>query len=635
MREKYFNDAVVGNNKITASFTKTGELIRMFYGYSDYKQFVETFHTGIKVNDSAIIYLHSDVNNAYVQKYIENTNILKTEILNTYFNTRITQIDFVPIHENILIRKYTIKNENTIDLKINFLAYSKLLTNLNNDTSGYVKNNALLQYNHDFTVCTFSNKDLLSDQVNGSAGNFKSGVIGCKDYIGMSPDSAISYNLDVLKPGEEVSFNLFIFINKNKYHNVLNELDDEIERIRKFDVDALISEAGEYWKNYLKEHDTLNIEKKPVSQKVKDIYNRTILLYPLLINDKTGGISAGIEIDEGKTKCGRYSYCWPRDAVFITEALDIIGMDDITEKFYSIFCKMTQNKNGRWEQRFYTDGRLAPSWGYQIDETASVIIGSYAHYKVCNNKEFLKNNLEMIEKATSYLMEYAYDVLNEKNEFKLSYDLWEEYEGFSIYSISSIYAAFSSMIKIYEEIKSELNLENGENIEKIDTQIKELNELSIKIKEYSENKFYDENKNSYVRNTNDRRIDISLLGTIVPFCMFDCKDKKILNTIEKINSTLKTYTGGYIRYEGDNYIGGYNPWPIATLWMAWYYIESGDYPKAVECFNFVTNSASELSFLGEQVDNRKMKPAWVIGLTWSHAMYIIILEKLLKRGIIY
>ena len=107
------------------------------------------------------------------------------------------------------------------------------------------------------------------------------------------------------------------------------------------------------------------------------------------------------------------------------------------------------------------------------------------------------------------------------------------------------------------------------------------------------------------------------------------------NTIEKINSTLKTYTGGYIRYEGDNYIGGYNPWPIATLWMAWYYIESGDYPKAVECFNFVTNSASELSFLGEQVDNRKMKPAWVIGLTWSHAMYIIILEKLLKRGIIY
>ncbi len=33
-----------------------------------------------------------------------------------------------------------------------------------------------------------------------------------------------------------------------------------------------------------------------------------------------------------------------------------------------------------WEQRFYTDCKLAPSWGYQVDETASVIYGVYEHY---------------------------------------------------------------------------------------------------------------------------------------------------------------------------------------------------------------------------------------------------------------
>ena len=632
MREKYFNDAVVGNKKITASFTKTGELIRLFYGYADFKQFLGTFHTGIKVNDSAIIYLHSDVNNKYVQKYVDNTNILSTDIFNTYFNLRITQVDFVPINEDVLIRKYTIKNENTVDLNVNFLAYSNILTNLNNDTCGFAKNNALLQYNHDFTVCTFANKELLSHQVNGAAGSIKSGTIGCKDYIGMSPDAAVSYDLEVIKPGEEKTLNLFVYINKNKHHNVLNELDDEIERLRSLDVDSLISEADSYWKNYVKEHDILKIETKPVSQKVRDIYNRTILLYPLLINDKTGGISAGIEIDEEKTKCGRYSYCWPRDGVFITEALDIIGMGDSAEKFYSIFCRMTQSRNGRWEQRFYTDGRLAPSWGYQIDETSSVIFGSYAHYKVCKDKEFLKSNLDMLESAIGYLKKYTDDVVNEKNEFKLSYDLWEEYEGYTLYSISSIFAAFSAMIKIYGEIKEELEKTKQDFI---DSEIKTLEELTGKIKEYCENKFYDENKKSFVRNVNDKRIDISLLGPVVPFCMFDVKDKKVLDTIEKINSTLRTYTGGYTRYEGDNYVGGYNPWPIATLWMEWYYLESNDYPKAMECFNFVTNSASELSFLGEQVDNRKMQPVWMIGLTWSHAMYLIILEKLLKKGIIY
>ena len=98
--------------------------------------------------------------------------------------------------------------------------------------------------------------------------------------------------------------------------------------------------------------------------------------------------------------------------------------------------------------------------------------------------------------------------------------------------------------------------------------------------------------------------------------------------------TLRTYTGGYIRYENDTYMGGYNPWPIATLWMACYYLEAGENKKAVECFSFATNSASEHGLLGEQVDNSAMKPAWVVGLTWSHAMYIIVLQKLVEKGLI-
>ena len=58
-----------------------------------------------------------------------------------------------------------------------------------------------------------------------------------------------------------------------------------------------------------------------------------------------GGFSAAMEIDEEFTKCGRYSYCWPRDAVYVTKALDILKMEKDTEKFYKVFCKMTQSKN--------------------------------------------------------------------------------------------------------------------------------------------------------------------------------------------------------------------------------------------------------------------------------------------------
>ena len=69
-----------------------------------------------------------------------------------------------------------------------------------------------------------------------------------------------------------------------------------------------------------------------------------------------------------------------------------------TEKFYSNFCKMTQRKNGMWEQRFYTDGKLAPCWGYQIDETASVVYGVYTHYEYTKNEHFLKSNFICVKK---------------------------------------------------------------------------------------------------------------------------------------------------------------------------------------------------------------------------------------------
>ncbi len=633
MRTKYFNDGIIGNQKLTASFTKTGELMRLFYGSADYKQFLDTFHTGLKINDSALIYLHNDINNTYNQEYIKDTNLLKTEILNTYFNVKITQTDFIPLNENILVKSYKITNLNTINLDVNFLVYSKVLTNLNNDTCGYVKNDVLIQYNHDFSVCTFAKEKLLSKQINDSSNSIMDGVIGGKDYIGMSADSAISYDLKTIKPGEEASLNLYIYVNDNKEKCLLNELDNEIERIRKIDIKQVEEETKKYWKKFVKDHDELDLNKKDINCKIKKIYNRSILLFPMLINQETGGISAGIEVDENKTKCGRYSYCWPRDAIYITKALDTVGMEKESEKFYSEFCKKTQSKNGMWEQRFYTDGRLAPCWGYQIDETASVVYGVYEHYLKVKDKKFLKENLKMCENAVVYLEKYINDLLEGKNAFQPSYDLWEEFEGVSLYSISAIFGAFSSMLEIYKEIKDSFE-NNRLKLEAINKQSKILEERLRDIKEYCLKTFYNENKKTYVRNTVDEKIDISLLGTVTPFKMFTPKEKNVENTVERINMTLRTYTGGYIRYENDTYMGGYNPWPIATLWMACYYLEAGDTKRALENFAFVTNSASEHGLLGEQVNNDAMKPAWVIGLTWSHAMYIVTLQKLVEKGLI-
>ena len=641
MDNKYLNEAIIGNRKMIATFTSKGEMQRVYFPSKDNRQYINYFHTGVKINESDLIYLHDDINNTYKQYYDTDTNILNTEITNTYFNLKIVQTDFVLIKENILLKKYTFLNENKIDLNTQFYIHSELLSDTNNFVGCKIIDGGMMQYAHDFTFSTFAKgKDIIKHQINGSINNIKRTEIHDKDYIGMSKDTSIAYEIGTIKPGEKKELEIAILIDENKN---ISDIEDEVERIRRIDFDKEYINTKAYWRKYLKQHNGLKIKEPENSydERIYEIYKRSILLFPLLTNAETGAIIASPEIDENFTRCGRYAYCWPRDAVFITKAMDILKMNKETEKFYKVFCQKTQSKNGMWEQRFYTDGKLAPCWGYQIDETASVVFGVYEHYKYTNSEKFLKENLQMCEKATDFLKRYIKDWVepafkSEENEntdhkYHISYDLWEMCEGVHLYSLASIYSAFASMLKIYDVLGKDVSdFENNRlKQEKVEKSKKEIEKLQLEIKKYINKYLYDEEKKSYVRNPEDKKMDISIIGAVTPFEVFKPKEKKVQNTIERINLSLRTYTGGYQRFENDNYMNG-NPWPIANLWMTLYYLETGEKKKAKETFDFVIKTAGKHYFLGEQVDNETLKPNWVIGLGWSHAMFIIVLEKYMK-----
>ena len=632
MNNKYLNEAIIGNKEMLATYTSKGELQRIYYPSKDNRQYINFYHTGVKVNDSDLIYLHDDINNTYKQYYDTDTNILNTEINNTYFNLKILQTDYILIKENVLVKKYTFINENNIDLNIDFFIHSELLSDYNNFVGAKIIDNGMMQYSHDFIFSSFAKSEKISShKINGSKDTIKTANIYDKDYIGMSKDSSIKYDLGLIKPGEKKVLEICILIEENK--KKISDIESEIERIRKIDFQKEYTNTKAYWRKYVKTHNGLNLKdpKNSYEEKIQEIYKRSILLFPLLTNQTTGGIIAAPEVDENLTKCGRYAYCWTRDAVFITKALDILKMEKETDKFYKVFCKNTQSKNGMWEQRFYTDGRLAPCWGYQIDETASVVYGVYAHYEHTKDEKFLKDNLKMCEKAIDFLKRYVNDIFENTNKYHVSYDLWEMNEGIHLYSLASIYSAFDCILKIYKILgKNVSDFENNRlKDEKILKSERKIERLQVEIKKYINDNMYDEQKSSYVRNAEDKKMDISILGAVVPFNVFTPKEKKIQNTVEKINLTLRTYTGGYQRFENDHYMNG-NPWPIANLWMTLYYLEKGEKKKAKETFDFVVKTAGKHYFLGEQIDNSTLKPNWVIGLGWTHAMFILVLEKMMK-----
>ncbi|MFR0823011.1 MAG: glycoside hydrolase family 15 protein [Clostridia bacterium] len=696
MKKKYYNDALVGNEEMVVSFSSKGELLRLFYPTRDCRQFVDTLYTGVKINDSNLIYLHEDRNHIYEQYYSENTNVLHTYIENTYFQLQMLQTDFMSIQQNVLIKKYTFTNRNTIPLDVHFLVYSKLLSSFNNMVGTKIQRNIFMQYSHNYTYAMFSKLPLESYRLNNSQEEIQSGILQDKDYIGMANDSAFSLHVGNIEPGETKEFEVFIYINNNREKYRFDEIIEDIEKIRNINTNQELEKTKKYWRKYVKEHDSLGLleeskeewwkqvlgknkqekENKPQENRenqelaslsipegenayyqVRKIYSRSILLFPLLFNSKTGGISAALEVDEEKDKSGRYSYCWPRDAVFTAKALDILKMTQETEKFYQIFSKGTQKENGMWEQRFYTDGRLAPCWGYQIDETASIIFGIYVHYYNSKNIAFLKDTLEMCQKAIEFLKKYIDYITKQCDENRMqevekenfakfeSYDLWEMHQGIHLYSLSAIYAAFTSMIQIYEELKKgeqkqkqkEKKVKEKEkgkigNIENVENEIKELAKYAEKTKQYCLENLTDKETNTLKRSNKDDIVDISILGAVNPFRMLNPQEKIVQNTIEKIDMTLRTYTGGYLRFERDSYIGGKNPWPIATLWKILYDLQIGETKKARQSLDFITNTTTNHGYLAEQIDNESKTSKWVIGLGWSHALYVIVLYSIALRN---
>ena len=47
MENKYFNEAIIGNKKMLATYTSKGELQRLYFPSRENRQYISFFHTGV------------------------------------------------------------------------------------------------------------------------------------------------------------------------------------------------------------------------------------------------------------------------------------------------------------------------------------------------------------------------------------------------------------------------------------------------------------------------------------------------------------------------------------------------------------------------------------------------------------
>jgi hypothetical protein len=387
-----------------------------------------------------------------------------------------------------------------------------------------------------------------------------------------------------------------------------------------------------------------------LGRKGRELYERSLLTLKLLSDRTTGAIIAAPEFDREREACGGYGYVWGRDAAFNAHAMGLAGMFEEAEAFFE-FARRVQERDGVWMHRYYSSGELAPSWGLiQIDETGAILWAAHEHFKMTGSHEFLETMWDSVNGAANYL---AGSIDEETGLPQASFELWEEQLCQSVYSAAAVAGGLRAAAGIasacakpgaraWTRLADQLSTAIRKTLWDPGSRsfLKSVNR-SISESEFRRNATV-QGRDSYIEyaegqlypefiQARDQTTDVSLLGLVFPFKVFDPGDQMMNQAAAAVRKRLwSPKAGGIMRYEGDTYVGG-NPWILTTLWLAIYYLEAGLTPRAVRLIKWAIDHATVAGLLTEQVDRKTGKPIWAIPLGWSHAMYIIAALKLSQR----
>lgn len=638
---------IIGNGRMLATLDCRGEIHRLFWPRIDYSQNVGRMAFGLFVGGTpATTWLHDEPWRHH-QTYEPDTNILITESKHP-LGLAVVLRDFVLPDQDVLIRLTTVTNESAAPMEITALQYSAVTIgesplyqtafyDADSDSVIHYRRNRFLAIGSDLEADGFT---CTRRGPGGAWDDARDGLLGGREIDDGDTESALTWRLGIVKPGESRTMAVFLAAGTSAA-----QVRESLRWVRRTGAAALLSSTARHWRAWLGGLPKPSFR----SEEVEWVYRRSLLVFALLSDASTGGVIAAPEFDPEFRHCGGYSYVWGRDAAYITVAMDRAGLHTLSRAFYR-WAFRVQEPEGYWIHRYYADGSWGPSWGLiQIDETGSILYGLYQHYLATRDERFIEEVWSGVERAADFLLTSV-----EPNGLPLaSVDLWEERIGQHTYSSAAVYGGLIAAAKLarlrgsadlggrWEEaarrIQSRIeelcwdwergHYRRGLNLRVSPEQAEAAGRLGLEIRRVGGPKGYPR----YLQEI-DPVLDTSLLGISVPFQAVEAGHPRMEATatalVENLTSPL---VGGLIRYDGDPYRQG-NPWIICTLWLGLYRAQAGDHQGAVECLHWAMKHRTALDLLPEQVDKVTGDPAWVVPLTWSHAMFVLLALELAGKG---
>lgn len=648
---------ILGNNSMLISLDDRGQIRDLYFPYVGQENHIgrdNKHRVGVFV-DGSMSWLDDPA--WEIEMLCHDESLLgKVRAKNKKMKVSLSFTDVVYNEKNIVIRNITISNDDDKEreIKLYFGQEFELAESTQADTAYFdPRSRTIIHYKGQrvILVNAFTSEGQFSEytvgefKTHGKLGSYKDAENGHLERNTIehgNVDSVIC-----------LSFKLGAGVERNGYYWLcVGEYIPEVHALNQYVLEKnpayLTNTTRDYWSAWVNRY---NFSFYGLSNEVIALFKKSLLFMRAAV-DEGGSIIASADASMLQGGKDTYGYMWPRDGAYIAMALDQSGDPQAAKRFFE-FSDDVLSSEGYLMHKFRPDRSLGSSWHpwirgeevalpIQEDETALTLIALLKHYEHTRDLEFIeKLYVSFIEKTADFMCRYR----DENTGLPLpSYDLWEEKYGVHTYTVATVYGALRSAAVFAEILGKTASRDRYERV-------------AGEIKKALETHLYDESIGAFVKmveigeagiERKDKTVDISSLFGVVMFGVLPLDDKRVKSAFEKTEEllTLRTASGGVVRYEDDAYYRideetTGNSWILTTLWLAQCKVarakSESDLEEVKETLEWCVRHALSTGVLPEQLHPHTGEPLSATPLTWSHAEYVLTviayLNKLEEFGI--
>ncbi|TGL53539.1 glycoside hydrolase family 15 protein [Leptospira kemamanensis] len=571
MNHKY-NTGIIGNGSFIAHIDSLADIVWMCWPFFDsspiFGKLLDKRCGNFKISPTTKLISSS-------QSYLENTNILKTEIQTEFGSFAV--IDFAPrYYQNGILRSP--RN-----------LYRKIVP-----LTGDVKIKIELNPTYDYGNQTLK-PNIVAEQ-----------IIYETNQINFYIQSNVSLNQIVKE--KEFHLNQTIYISLLETGKIDIPLPEFIEEE--------FTKTKQYWQNWVKHCTIPNFAQK---QQI-----RSALCLKLHQFQETGAIIAAsttsLPESPNSERNWDYRFCWLRDGFYTLLALTNLGQFEELEKYSQYISNLTPTEDGRFQPLYSIFGehlleeKILDLDGYQGNKPVRIGNSAYTH----------KQNDAYGQILLSLLPLYSDERIPEKNRFhnlnliqkildqiEITMDepdagLWE----FRNFSQKHCYTYLFHWIGAKAAKEIALKLEKQNLLEKAERLMKEA--------EFNIESCYDKELGCYTQAQGKKDLDASLLQ-LITLGYLDPHSAKAKSHIQAIEFQLKTKEGFIYRYlHKDDFGKPETTFLVCTFW----YIEAlacmDRLEEAIQLFDFVCEHANHVGLFSEDIESNSGSQWGNFPQTYSH-----------------